>query len=85
MGGTYEWEGRLEIYYSGSWGTVCDDLFGVSEANVACWQLGYTMYTSYRTVDSAERGMSWRYEKVTLNVAHSEWCIIEKSKTYLST
>jgi len=32
-------EGRLEVFYNGSWGTVCGDLFGDVAASVACSQL----------------------------------------------
>ena len=41
VGGRHEREGRLEVYYHGVWGTVCDDLFNNISARVACNSLGF--------------------------------------------
>lgn len=39
--GSTEYEGRVEVYRDGSWGTVCGSNFDENDANFVCRALGH--------------------------------------------
>ena len=41
VGGTTMYEGRVELCYNETWGTICDGFWTTNDANVACRQLGF--------------------------------------------
>ena len=41
IGGSNQYEGRVEVCINDQWGTVCDDSWGTTDATIVCEQLGY--------------------------------------------
>ena len=43
VGGSHNREGRVEIYWMGTWGTISDSSWSSTDARVVCSQLGHSI------------------------------------------
>lgn len=48
VGGTYSWEGRVEVYLNGGWGTISATDADKQDAHVVCRQLGFSTQCIYK-------------------------------------
>ncbi|XP_041378668.1 macrophage scavenger receptor types I and II-like, partial [Gigantopelta aegis] len=56
VNGMNSYEGRVEVFHDGQWGSVCDDNFGVQEARIVCHSLGLQSFNamSYQSAHFGE-------------------------------
>lgn len=63
-------KGRIDVFYGGEWGAVCDDNFRMNEAKTACVQLGYDTANGF-THYIASGPSKYLLDEVQCNPSHA--------------
>ncbi|CAH2300265.1 macrophage scavenger receptor types I and II isoform X1 [Pelobates cultripes] len=58
IGGLTSRQGRVEVFYNGEWGTVCDDQWDILDGRVVCKMLGFSSALKVHMGQSFGRGTS---------------------------
>ena len=83
-GGKHTYQGRVEVFYNGIWGTVCDDSWEINDANVVCHQLGFegAVMAAKSAAFGRGEGQIWMdgvqclgNERSLTECVHNEWGI----------
>ena len=82
VNGPTEYEGRVEVYHNGEWGTVCDDGWDLNDAQIVCNELGLgnAVAATVSAFYGKGTGQVWLdnlecvgTEKTIGNCSHSGW------------
>ena len=73
--GPTKYEGRVEVYHNGEWGTICDDRWDLNDAQVVCHELGYDDAIAARHAAFYGKGLSKKIWLDDLNCVGTEWTI----------
>ena len=76
VGGVKSYQGTVEIYYKGQWGSICDDLWDIEDANVVCRQLGFG--------EALEASLQAQFGRSTVDPIHFDDVKCQGSESKLS-